>query len=640
MEWPHKPEQGPILFRSTPTHRALGIRCAGCGSDTTEPVASMRQHVKRIIGLLTPAERRRGYLLLCMVVVMALLEMVGVATIMPFVGVLASPGLVETNPYLAAAYAWLGFEQVESFYLLLGFLVFTVLLVSISFKAFTTYILLRFTHLRHYSLSMRLASGYLRQPYEWFLNRHSADLHKTVLSEVQQVVTGALVPMMLLIAHGAVAVALLTLLIVVDPMLALTIAVVLGGAYLFIYMVLRRYLVRIGTDRVEANRQRYEALNEAFGGVKDVKVAGLEGVILKRFERPAKRFAQSQAASEIAGQLPRYALEIIAFGGMLGVILYLMIGSGGLDQVIPVIATYAFAGYRLMPALQQVYINLSRMRFAGPALAALHKDLQGIEALGEQGCVNHNPAPLVHRVGIRLNRVTYRYPETNRLALDSLTLDIPARTTVGLVGATGSGKTTAVDIMLGLLRPENGELLVDDEPITSKNVRQWQRTIGYVPQSIYLSDDTVSGNIAFGLPSDEVDPQAVERAARVANLHDFVISELPKGYETRVGERGVRLSGGQRQRIGIARALYHDPEVLIMDEATSALDNLTEQAVMEAVNNLGHRKTIILIAHRISTVRGCDRIFMLEKGRLVAQGPHAELLKSSAHFRTLVGSQG
>lgn len=578
-------------------------------------------------------------MLLGMILVMALLDVMGIASIMPFMSVLANPEVVETNRYLAAIYAYLGFESDESFLFFLGVVVFAFLVTSIVFKAFTTYVLLRFTHMRNYSLGKRLVAGYLSQPYDWFLNRHSADIGKTVLSEVTQVINGTLIPLMQFIAHGAVALALLGLLIVVDPILALAVTSALGGTYALIYLLLRRYLGRIGADRVQANRERFEAVQEAFGGVKDVKVAGLEQAMLDRFDGPSKRFARRQAASQVANQLPRYALEILAFGGILAVALYLMAASGGLQQALPVLSVYAFAGYRLIPALQQVYVNLSTMRFAGPALDALHRDHVGLNLEGISTLSQQRPAPLGIRKSLQLEQVDYSYPNAPRPALNGLTLEIPARTTVGLVGATGSGKTTTVDIILGLLRPQRGQLLVDGSPIAPGDVRAWQRSVGYVPQNIYLADDTVAANIAFGVGPAQIDQKAVENAARIANLHDFVVNEMPDGYATKVGERGVRISGGQRQRIGIARALYHDPEVLILDEATSALDNLTERAVMEAVHNLGHRKTIILIAHRLSTVRECDRIFLLEKGRLVGQGSYELLVETNGRFRAMASRQ-
>jgi ABC-type multidrug transport system fused ATPase/permease subunit len=590
---------------------------------------------RKVLNLLTPHERRRAYLLLGMIVVMALLEVIGVASILPFLAVLANPDVVSTNPYLSAIYERLGFQDPRRFLLFLGLVVFIALVASILFKAATTYALVRFTQMRGYTLSRRLVAGYLNQPYEWFLNRHSADLGKTVLSEVGQVISGAVVPIMQVIAHGAVVLALLILIVVIDPMLALVVFVGLGGAYAGIYLLLRRYLGHIGEDRVRANRERFQAVQEAFGGVKDVKVSGLEGTMLHRFDGPAQRFATRQAASLVASQLPRYGLEIIAFGGMLAVVLYLMAGVDGFQQILPLMALYAFAGYRLMPALQHVYADLSKLRFAAPALDTLHRDLCSLDVEASRILQRPRAAPLRMQTGIRLEKVSYAYPAADKAVLKGMNLDIPAWQTIGLVGATGSGKTTTVDIILGLLQPHTGALLVDGQPINQDNVRAWQRNVGYVPQHIYLADDTVAANIAFGVPAGEIDMAAVQRAAQIANLHDFVVSELPEGYETRVGERGVRLSGGQRQRIGIARALYHDPQVLIMDEATSALDNLTERAVMDAVHNLGHKKTIILIAHRLSTVRECDTICLLERGRVAGQGTYEDLVAHNDRFREM-----
>lgn len=593
---------------------------------------------RRLMELLSPKERRRGYLLLAMIVAMALLEVVGVASIMPFMSVLANPEVVETNEYLNRVYTTLGFESHQRFLFFLGMVVLVFLVTSIAFKALTTYALTRFTQMRNYSLSKRLVAGYLRQPYDWFLNRHSGDLGKSILSEVGQVINGALIPLMQTIAHGAVAIALLILLLIVDAKLALIAAAVLGGAYGFIYLALRRYLDRIGKDRVQANRERFEAVQEAFGGIKDVKVSSLEGAMLKSYDGPAKRFASHQAAAAVASQLPRFALEIIAFAGILAVALYLMAGPGGLQQALPVLSVFAFAGYRLMPALQQVYAQVSKLRFAGPALEALHRDFSNLDSGGGDVLNRKRPEPMGVTEAIRLEQVDYTYPKAERPALNGLDLTIPAHTTVGLVGATGSGKTTTVDIILGLLRPQGGRLTVDGEAITPANVRAWQRTIGYVPQHIYLADDSVAANIAFGLPPEQVDMAAVERAARIANLHAFVTEEMPDGYATQVGERGVRLSGGQRQRIGIARALYHDPQVLVLDEATSALDNLTEQAVMEAVHNLGHSKTIIIIAHRLTTVQPCGQIFVLEKGELVGRGRYDELVETNLLFQAMAVS--
>lgn len=632
--------------------------------------------IKKILDLLTLRERRRAYLLLVMILIMALLDTIGVASILPFLAVLGNPEVVQTNPWLSMVYQRLGYTTPESFLFFLGLVVFFALVVSISFKALTQLALLRFTHMRNHSLSCRLFEGYLGRPYAWFLNRHSADLGKSILSEVNLVIRQALIPLMQLVAHGTVALFLIVLLILVDPLLALVVAVVLGGSYLLIYKSIRGYMARIGKDRVIANKERYKAAQEALGGIKEVKVFGREKSFFWRYVGPSLRFSRHQANNQVAGQMPMYIMEIVAFGGILLIALYLFKSHGNFHRVLPLLGLYAYAGYRLLPALQQVYKEFVNLRFGLPGLNILHQDL--MEFRDNMPDIQ-GPAqePLIPEKEIILQDIRFTYPGADIPAIKGLSMNIQARSTVGIVGTTGSGKTTTVDIILGLLTPDSGKLIVDDKPIieaqsskhlsskseaesassvprpssfdptctasslnnlklkTYNTLRSWQKTLGYVPQHIYLADETVTANIAFGIPEEEVDMDAVIRAAKIAELHKFITRELPKGYDTVVGERGVRLSGGQRQRIGISRALYHDPAVLIFDEATSSLDNLTEKAVMQAVNNLSRQKTIIMIAHRLTTVQKCDQIFLLEHGQLVAQGSYDELLDISREFRKM-----
>jgi len=596
--------------------------------------------VRQLLDLLERRDRWRAWLLLCMILGMGLLETVGVASIMPFVAVLANPDLVENNRYIKPIYDWVGFDTPRHFILLLGFVVLALAISTTLFKAATTWWMLQFTTMRGFTLSQRLFRGYLYRPYAWFLRRHSADLSKTVFSEVGQVIGGAMMPAMQLVAHGTIVLLLLALLVAIDPILALTIAAVLGGIYGVIFWTTRHYLDRIGADRVQANRQRFMVSSEAFGGIKDVKLLGLEGSFLKRFREPSRRFVRHQIANQLIIQVPQYALQIMTVTGVLLIVQYQTFTSGGVGQALPLIAVYALAGYRLLPAVQKVYKEISSLRFAQAALDSLHHDL--VETA--KSCPTDRPpastdvraVPLNHSLALR--NVSFSYPGASTHALADLSIVVPARSTVGIVGRTGAGKTTAVDMILGLLDPDKGELIIDNEIITAENKRAWQKSLGYVPQHIFLMDATVAANIAFGVSRSKIDLEAVERAARLSNLHTFVSEELDKGYQTHIGERGVRLSGGQRQRVGIARALYHDPEVLIMDEATSALDNITERAVIEAVNNLAARKTIVLIAHRLTTVRRCDLIFLLDHGRVIAQGTYDELAGNSEPFREMVNA--
>jgi len=587
---------------------------------------------RKLLFLLSSQERKQAGLLLLMILIMALFDMIGIASILPFMAVLTNPTLVETNSILNTMFnisSVVGIENSQEFLFLLGVLVLVLLVISLAFKAITSYAQARFVQMRQYSIGKRIIEGYLYQPYSWFLNRNSADLGKTILSEVEAVVGGGITPVMELIAKGTVTIAILTLLIVADPKLAIIVGFSLGGVYGIINKLARNYLNKIGEERLQDNQLRFTAISEAFGAAKEVKVGGLEDIYIKRFADPAQNYARNLASLKVISQLPRFALEAIAFGGVMLVILYLMAKTGSFNSALPIISLYVFAGYRLMPALQQIYNSSNAINFVSPSINKLYEDIKSLKPFNSSA--QQSILPLEEK--IILKNIHYNYPNSSRTSLKNLNISIPAKTTVGLVGATGSGKTTTVDIILSLLEPQKGTLEVDDQVITQHNSRAWQRSIGYVPQQIYLSDNTISANIAFGVDPKNINQEIVEKVSKIANLHEFVTNELPKNYQTTIGERGVRLSGGQRQRIGIARALYHNPKVLILDEATSALDNLTEKAVMDAIDNLSKNITIILIAHRLSTVKKCDRIYLLDKGELKNEGSFEELIKANDNFR-------
>lgn len=565
---------------------------------------------------------------------MALIDMVGVASIMPFIAVLSNPDLIDTNVILNKIFqtsSLFGVQSDQEFIFFLGIIVFIFLILSLVVKALTTYFQLRFVQMREYTIGKRLMENYLHQPYSWFLNRNSSDIGKSILSEVGLIIGQGLSPLLNLITQCIVTFFIASLLLIVNFKLTIIVASILFIFYGLIFHLSRKFLNRIGHERVESNELRFKVISEAFGASKDVKLNGLEEIFVKKFSNPAKLFAKHQTSSQVLGKLPRFALEAIAFGGMLLVILYTISQSGNFANAIPIITLYAFAGYRLMPSLQLIYASSTMLKYATPAINSLYNDFISLKTNN----YNNDQSILKFNKTIALNNVNYSYPNTSRTTLKNINLIIPSRSTVGLVGPTGCGKTTTVDIILGLLQPQNGTLKIDDQIITKENSRSWQRSLGYVPQQIYLSDDTVASNIAFGINKENIIFEDLESAAKIANLHDFVINELPNKYETKVGERGIRLSGGQRQRIGIARALYHKPKVLILDEATSALDNETEKVVMEAVNNLSKNITIIMIAHRLSTVSKCDTIFQFDKGELIAEGPPKKMFRNNNNTKLI-----
>jgi ABC-type multidrug transport system fused ATPase/permease subunit len=492
-----------------------------------------------------------------------------------------------------------------------------------------------------YTLARRLLARYMASPYTFFLSRNTAELSNNVISEVHRVVSGVVSPLTDIVSSALVTATILTLLVVVDPVVALAIIGVLGGSYSAVYVAARRTLSTISRQQVEANRQKHRAAIEALSGIKDLKVLGRELTFLHRFVLHAERHGQNNVSAGVIAQLPRFALEIIAFGGILLAVLYFLGQGHGAVEMVPLLALYAFAGYRLLPAMQQLFAAVTNLRFSFASLDAVHADLTEAEQVptAAEDVLSARAAarPLPFAKLLELRDVWCHYDGAAEPSLRGLDLRIAANSSVGLVGPTGCGKTTTVDVILGLLAPSRGQLLVDGVPLAESTLAAWHKSLGYVPQSIYISDDTITRNIALGIPDDQLDMESVRRAARTANLAEFVESDLPNGYETRIGERGIRLSGGQRQRIGIARALYHDPPILILDEATSALDGITEEAVMDAVRNLSRQKTIILIAHRLTTVKDCDVIYQLEKGAIVARGTFDELMRDSRWFRQAAG---
>ena len=579
---------------------------------------------KKLLFLITAQERKRGVLLLIMILIMALLDMIGVASILPFTTVLVNPTLIETNTILIKMFQIstnFGVENNQQFLAALGILVFVLLTTSLAFKALTTYAQIRFIHMRGYSIGKRLFEGYIKQPYSWFLDNHSSELGKNILSEISQVVGGGINPLIELIAKGAVAITIITLLIITDPKLALIVGFTLSAAYGLLYYFIRNFLTKIGKERMKSNKLRFGIVSEAFGATKEVKVGGLEQVYINRFSDSAFTHARATSFSHFISNLPRFALEAVAFGGILLIMIFMIMKTGSFNNALPIVSLYIFAAYRLMPALQKIYSSFTQLTFIGPVLNSLTDDIKSLKSQN----INHNNVNLSLNRKIFLKNIYNNYPNSSRTALENIDIVIPAKNTVGFVGPTGSGKTTTVDIILGLLEAKKGTLEIDGQSITKENTRAWQRSIGYVPQNIYLSDDTIAANIALGVDTKDINHEIVEKVSKIANLHEFVVNELPEKYLTSIGERGVRLSGGQGQRIAIARALYHNPQILILDEATSALDNQTEQVVMDAVNKLNKEMTIIIIAHRLNTVKNCDIIFKFDKGKIIGQGTFNEL---------------
>lgn len=572
----------------------------------------MLHSLKQLWQILSPLDKRKVIYVFILVMGMAFIESAGVISIMPFLAVLSNPNVVESNSYLKQLYDFTGATNKQNFVLYLGFLSLFVVICSTVFKIVTQYAVNRFASLQRHYFSTRLLKTYLQQNYEFFIQRNSATLVKNILSEVDQLIWTMILPALTLMSYGVVLLSMVGILLLYDPLMAIATAFVLGLFYASIYMLVRKKLTQIGQEFTQANKERYQTCQEALAGIKDVMINNAEHGYIKHFEESSRVFARHIATRETLGQVPLNVIETVGYGCLIGLAMLLVVSGKEVSHILPVLGLYGFAAYRMLPAAQNMYRAISQIKFSEQVLSvlkpefALEKDeLKHIEKDSTQYLKFEN--------SIRLENISFAYP--NRMEspiLNNFSLEVKKNASLGIVGKSGSGKSTLMDIMLGLLFPQQGKVYIDDVELTADNITQWRDLVGYVPQNIYLADKSIAENIAFGVAKIDIDLKRVEFVARQAQINDFIQSQLPLGYHTLVGERGVMLSGGQRQRIGIARALYKNPQVLFMDEATSALDTETEQAVNEAIQNLNGKMTMVIIAHRESAVAKCNSIIKLE----------------------------
>lgn len=647
----------------------------------------MFQAIKELFSLLSPSQRRRFYRLQVLVVLMAFLELVGIASIGPFMALVADINLLETSTVYKTLYEFSGITDPMDFLFAVGVVVLIMLAIASVTSIATTWRMSMFGFSVGTQIADRLYRHYLRQNWLFHAEGSSAQLTKQVATEALRVTNSVINPLMQLNARLVLALFISVAIFVYNPIVAISGLALFAGGYAIIYRVIRRRLVRFGREISLTNTQRFRLMNEGFGGIKDILLLNRQQNFIDQFNTTGKILANAQGKNQAFGQAPRYFMELLAFGAMISLVLVLLsIHHGVLSQVLPVLAVYALAGFKLLPALQQTYTSITQIKgniasfeaIKPDLIASLHdadEDSLGglsdvntpfdetdliVAAKAQAGNTEHSqhgakqakdeaingvqnkdrktkdePSKDALIEGdIELKNIYFSYPGKHQPTLKNLNLTVPKNSTIGLVGASGSGKSTAIDLLLALIDPEQGELRIGDTVITADNKALWQKQIGFVPQSIFLSEGSIAENIAFGLSAEQMDWDKIKQAATLAHL-DELIQSLPDGLNTKVGERGVQLSGGQRQRVGIARALYNQASVLVFDEATSALDGITENAIMTAIHELAGQKTIILIAHRLKTVQQCDIIYMMEGGTVVDQGTYTELLDKNTRFKRM-----
>jgi ATP-binding cassette, subfamily B, bacterial PglK len=597
----------------------------------------MLSNLRKLKQILTRREQLLFLFLLCAITAMAFTQALGVASVMPFLGLILDSSIIYDNKWLIFIYDALNFKSSKSFIYFTGIMIFGIIVLANAISAFTTWMKIRISLMNHHRLSRSLLEKYLAMPYTFFLNQNSSELSKNILSDVNFFTDSYLMPLLGLVSKAFLTLFILLALFWVDALVSLFALFFIGGSYALIYWVVNKKLIYLGSERMKANNMRYRLVYEALGGIKEIKVLNRDKYFLDQYSSASFLHSRYNSWSSVVSQLPRFALEAIAFGGIIIYSLFLLFVYEDARQMIPLAGLFALSGYRLLPALQEIFTSLASMRYSQAVLDSIHNDMLPVIKNNKPAKIFNGsiPEPLIFMKEIKLDRISYNYPNTSHPVINEINLTIKCNTMVAFVGPTGSGKTTLVDIILGLLIPQNGALYVDDQQINNINLKSWQANLGYVPQHIYLSDDSVARNIAFGIPDEDIDSAALKRASRLANIEGFIVNEMPEGFNTLVGERGVRLSGGQRQRIGIARALYHDPRVLIFDEATSSLDGITEEAILKAMDNIAELKTLIIIAHRLTTIKNCDIVYMLNKGRIVASGTYKELIAYNKQFKAM-----
>ena len=575
-----------------------------------------------------------GYLFIG-VLITGLFEVAGIASIAPFMGVVTTPDLIHSNQYLSLIYNYFEFNSDADFLIALGVGVILLLVITNIFSAFMVWRLTLFVYLLSHRLSVKLLENYLNKPYQFFLANNTIELGKNVLFEISRGVNSAVLPALLTLSKAIIIILIVGLLLMINPQLVFIATAALGGAYVLIYMSLSSQLLKEGELAVTSTSAKYKYVTEAFSAIKELKLYDKKDDFVSQYFIESQIHAKCSTNSSMISQIPKYFVETVAFGGIIFLIIFLISKGQRFSEVIPMVSVFALAAYRLIPALQHCYHNISLVKYNSPILEILARDLNDTNVRN----IAKNTVQTLPNKDINIINLSYSYQNSNKLILKKISLTIKKNTTVGIVGLTGSGKTTLINLIMGLITPISGSISVGKTVLDDTSMASWQKNIGYVPQDIFLMDDTIKNNIIFSNTLTDINIDEVIHAAKLAGISSFIES-LPQGYDTKVGERGVRLSGGQVQRIGIARALYRKPSVIVFDEATNALDGITEKILIETIHKISHQKTIIMIAHRLTSVKRCDSIHLIENGIISESGSYEQLISKESSFKKMVDSHG
>jgi ATP-binding cassette, subfamily B, bacterial PglK len=565
---------------------------------------------------------------------LALTDVAGIGSIFWFFSLSLDPNSLNGKyEFVSVVANFFGLSGHQEILIMVGLAVFVIFVLRSILAIFNVWISEYFLLSRNHKFALMLLKIYIHKPYQYFLSENTSKMSKNLLIEVQRAMLGVVGSFVKVITHGLLAILIFAFLLIQEPESTLVILMVMSAIYIALYLSIQNIELKIGKVRVDSDEARYKTSKEALDGIKEIKIFGMEGFFAKRFQMQSLRFVRAELIHKVIIQAPQFLLEGVAFGGLMAVVVYYLIQGDAPGDVVAIVSLYALAAYRLLPAFKQIFSSFAEARYNVPAIIMLLNDMisDGISLAN---------APYKDKVSsfkknILLETVSFAYNDREHNVISDITLNINRNSMTALVGSTGAGKSTVLDLILGLIRPLSGQILIDGVKLSDEGVKGWQSQIGYVPQHIYLIDESIKRNIAFGLDSDEIDLSKLKHAARLAHISDFIENELPEGYDTLVGERGVRLSGGQRQRLGIARALYLMPSIIIFDEATSALDGKTEAKINLAISDIAREVTVIMVTHRLSILKKCENIVLLDAGSISDAGNYDELIERSELFNQL-----